>query len=81
MNGLEVYISNEENYDIVVDLQRDVMKFDDLKPLIVLLAKSICKLDNMAQRFDRLYSKSHHFPYKIKFAFIDEPFSSLNIGE
>lgn len=77
VNGSEVYISNEENYDIVVDLQRDVTKFDNLKPFIALIAKNICELDNMAQKFDSLHSKSNHFPYKVEIVFIDEPFFIL----
>lgn len=35
VNGSEVYISSENDYDIVVDLQGRVEEFEQLKPFIV----------------------------------------------
>ncbi len=36
VNGSEVYISSEDNYNIVVDLQGHTEEFEQLKPFIVL---------------------------------------------
>lgn len=46
-----VYISNENDYDIVVDLETCYAPFDEVKPFIAFLATQICELDNVAQRF------------------------------
>jgi len=73
VNGSEVYISSEENYDIVVDLQGHTEEFEQLKPFITLIAQSICDLDNTAQKFDNLHSKSSQFPYVVAIVFVDEP--------
>ena len=73
VNGSEVYISSEENYDIVVDLQGHTEEFERLKPFITLVAQSICDLDNTTQKFDNLHSKSSQFPYVVAIVFIDEP--------
>jgi len=73
VNGSEVYISSEENYDIVIDLQGHTEEFEQLKPFITLIAQSICDLDNTAQKFDNLHSKSSQFPYVVAIVFIDDP--------
>ena len=36
INGSEIYISSEDNYNIVVDLQGHTEEFEQLKPFIVL---------------------------------------------
>ena len=77
VNSSEVYISSEENYDIVVDLAGHIADFEGLKPFIVLVAQSLCELDNTAQKFDRLYSKSSQFPYDVEIVFIDTPYVTL----
>ena len=56
MNGSEVYISSEEDYNIVVDLKEYKEEFESLRPFIALIARNICELDNTAQKFDRLHS-------------------------
>ena len=48
-----VYISNENDYDIAVDLETCYAPFDEVKPFIAFLATQICELDNIAQRFHR----------------------------
>lgn len=48
-----VYISNENDYDIAVDLETCYASFDEVKPFIAFLATQICELDNVAQRFHR----------------------------
>lgn len=48
-----VYISDENDYDIAVDLQVCYGGFDEMKPFIVLTAKHINELDNIVQRFDQ----------------------------
>lgn len=73
-NGSEVYISSEENFDIVVDLQNQAEKFEQLKPFIAFVAQSVCELDNTAQKFDKLHSGSGQFPYIVAIIFIDDPY-------
>ena len=48
-----VYISNENDYDIAVDLETCYASFDEVKLFIAFLATQICELDNAAQRFHR----------------------------
>ncbi len=48
-----VYISNENDYDIAVDLESCYASFDEVKPFIAFLATQICELDNAVQRFHR----------------------------
>ncbi len=48
-----VYISNENDYDIAVDLESCYAPFDEVKPFIAFLATQICELDNIAQWFHR----------------------------
>lgn len=52
-----VYISNENDYDIAVDLETCYASFDEVKPFIAFLATQICELDNIAQRFHQKKSK------------------------
>lgn len=49
----EVYISNENDYGIVVDLEACYTSFDELKHFIVFLSMHICELDNIVQRFNK----------------------------
>lgn len=71
VHNSEVYISREEDYDIVVSLRGHIEEFEQLKPLIAFVAKNINQLDLIAQKFDRLYSKSSRFPYVIACIFLD----------
>lgn len=71
VNGSEVYISSEEDFDIVVDLKGHKEEFESLKPLIAFVARNICELDNTAQKFDRLHSGESRFPFDLELVFID----------
>ena len=80
VNGSEVYISSEYDYDIAVDLQGHVEEFERLKPFIVFVAKSICELDNTVQKFDSQHNwigPSAQFHYDIAVVFIDDPYIIL----
>ena len=48
-----VYISKEEDYDIAVDMESCYGSLDEVKSFIVFLAKHICELDNLVQRFNQ----------------------------
>ncbi len=74
VNGSEIYISIEENYNIVVDLQGHTDEFEQLKPFIITVVQNVCELDNTAQKFDKLQSGSPHFPYVVSIIFIDYPY-------
>ena len=71
VNSSEVYISSEENYDIVVDLKGHKEEFESLKPFIAFVARNICELDNTAQKFNRLHSGESRFPFDLELIFID----------
>lgn len=71
VNGAEVYISSEEDYDIVVDLKGHKEEFESLKPFIAFVARNICELDNIAQKFDKLHSGESRFPFDLELVFID----------
>lgn len=80
VNGSEVYISSEDNYNIAVDLQGHTEEFEQLKPFIVLVAKNICRLDNIVQKFERQQNRdgaSSQFLYNIAVVFIDDPYIIL----
>ena len=77
INGSEVYISSEDNYNIAVDLQGHTEEFEKLKPFIVLVAKKICRLDNFVQKFERQQNRngsSSQFRYNIAVVFIFVPY-------
>ena len=71
VNGSEVYISSEEDYDIVVDLKEHKEEFESLRPFIAFIARNICELDNTAQKFNRLHSGESRFPFDLELIFID----------
>ena len=71
VNGSEVYISSEEDYDIVVGLKEHKEEFESLKPFIAFIARNICELDNTAQKFNRLHSGESRFPFDLELIFID----------
>lgn len=48
-----VYISKQQDYDIAVDMESCYGSFDEVKSFIVFLAKHICELDNLVQRFNQ----------------------------
>lgn len=74
VNGSEVYISDEEDYDIVVDLEGQEEKFDALRPFIVFVAKNVCRLDDLAQGFDAAHGGNGHFRHLLSGVFVDEPY-------
>ena len=74
VNGSEIYISSEENYNIVVDLQGHTDEFEQLKPFIITVVQNVCELDNTAQKFDKLQSGSLYFPCVVSIIFIDYPY-------
>lgn len=68
-----VYISEEENYGIIVDLEEQMECFEELKPAIVEVAKHICELDNMAQRYYRKNCNNGDLEDYLVLVYIDEP--------
>ena len=87
VNGSEVYISSEYDYDIAVDLPGRVEDFEQLKPFIILVAKSICELDNTVQKFEYQHNwialsplillSEPPFYYDIETVFINDPYIIL----
>lgn len=73
-----VYISAEEDYDIAVDLEGQEEKFDALRPSIAFVAKNICRLDDLVQRYDQERERGGgRFPYSLNLVYVDEPYLIL----
>ena len=69
-----VYLSAEDDYDIAVDLERQKEKFDALRPYIAFVAKNICRLDDLVQRYDRERERGGgRFPYSLNLVYVDKP--------
>ena len=69
-----VYLSAEDDYDIAVDLERQEEKFDTLRPYIAFVAKNICRLDDLVQRYDRERERGGgRFPYSLNLVYVDKP--------
>ena len=76
-----VYLSAEDDYDIAVDLERQEEKFDALRPYIAFVAKNICRLDNLVQRYDRERERGGgRFPYSLNLVYVDKPCLILEYG-
>ncbi len=106
VNNYEVYISNEEDHDIYVDIEDYNFKptedeklsqskldkysnnlnivpqaFDLLKPLIIDVARSICKLDNLVQEYNKEMDNSYDysiygdddFHYELPYVLLKKP--------
>ena len=67
-----VYISSEEDYGIMVDLEEQMDKFEELKSQIVFAAEHIGELDNMVQRYSRKRWNETLEDY-VALIYIDEP--------
>lgn len=76
-NHSEVYLSREGYDDITVDLSGQAGRFEELKPVISLVAENICMLDDTVQRFHQLYRKEEDFPYDLAVIQLDEPAGSV----
>lgn len=48
-----VYVSKQEDYNIAVDMESSYGSLDEVKSFIFYLAKHICELDNLVQRFNQ----------------------------
>lgn len=67
-----VYISSEEDYGIMVDLEEQMDKFEELKSQIVFAAEHIGELDNMVQRYSKKRWNETVEDY-VALVYIDEP--------
>ena len=48
--------------------------FDALRPFIAFVAKNICRLDDLVQRYDRERERGGgRFPYSLNLVYVDEP--------
>ncbi len=73
-----IYISKKEDYDIVVDLDDKVHKFENMKQYIVFIAEHICELDNTAQKY--IYNRhpeETEFEDILAIVYMDEPYVML----
>lgn len=49
-------------------------KFDTLRPFISFVAKNICRLDDLVQRFDAAHGGNGRFRHLLSVVFVDEPY-------
>lgn len=50
-----IYCGDKWYDEVTVNLKGKEEKFEELKPVIAYLAKNLCKIDLIAQRYDTLY--------------------------
>lgn len=48
-----IYQEDERHNDVAVDLEGQAERFEELKPLIKLVAENLCKMDCIAQKYDK----------------------------
>lgn len=72
-NGTEVVIYSEDAFheDIVVDLEGQADRFEELKPLIVFAAANLCEMDCVAQEYDGDEQFADH--YEAAYVSLDAP--------
>jgi len=72
-NGTEVMIYREDQWhdDVVVDLEEQAEKFEELKQLIVFVAENLCKMDCIAQKYDG--DDKFAYGYAVAYVCIDMP--------
>lgn len=72
-NGTEVMIYREDQWhdEIVVDLEGQEEKFEELKQLIIFVAENLCKMDCIAQKYDG--DNQFADSYEIAYICLDAP--------
>lgn len=53
-----VYRGDEQHDEIAVNLGEQEEKFEDLKPYLACIAKNLCKMDSIAQKYTALHGNS-----------------------
>ena len=73
-SGEEVTMSENKDYCIVFDMEDAPCGFEELRPFIANLAKDICELDNIAQKF-AMHEGEDFSDYEIFVVTIDESYN------
>lgn len=66
-----IYCGDEWYIEVSVDLHGKEEQFEQLKPMIVYLAKNLCNIDMIAQKYSALDDKDDEFVYNYEIAYID----------
>ncbi len=66
-----IYCGDEWYIEVSVDLHGKEERFEQLKPMIVYLAKNLCNIDMIAQKYSALDDKDDEFVYNYEIAYID----------
>lgn len=66
-----IYYGDEWYIEVSVDLHGKEEQFEQLKPMIVYLAKNLCNIDMIAQKYSALDDKDDEFVYNYEIAYID----------
>ena len=61
-----IYYGDKQYDEVTIDLEGEESKFDELKPYIIFVAKNLCKMDCIAQK----YSRDSEFAYRYEVAYI-----------
>ena len=64
-----IYCGDRWHGEITVDLEGQEEKFEELKPVIAYIAKNLCKIDLIAQRYNTLHGDGT-FAYSYEMAYI-----------
>lgn len=69
-----IYCEDESHDEIAVNLGAQAEKFEELKPYIIFIAKNLCKMDSIAQRYTALHGNSSFADdYEIAYICLDAP--------
>lgn len=61
-----IYFGDKRYNEVTVDLEEEVSKFEELRPYIIFIAKNLCTMDCIAQK----YSGDSKFAYMYEVAYI-----------
>ena len=61
-----IYYGDKRYNEVTIDLEGEESKFEELKPYIIFVAKNLCKMDCIAQK----YSRDSEFAYRYEVAYI-----------
>ena len=65
--GRFAVLSEEEDYDIVVDLEESFAPLEELKPMLAELEPQISEMDAMVQKYAEEHWGMSEFPYHLEF--------------
>lgn len=76
-DGTLVRIYEEDKWydEVCIDLKESAAKFEELKPYLIFIAKNLCKMDAIVQKYYSSLKKNTSFAdgYEVAYLCLDEP--------